>query len=82
METSLRNVPWGSSARDHRLASYKAALISVLLAQFDRHKGFADGMQVSFPPRFPGFSPQSPQRPLITRPGVGVDKGTRRSGNA
>lgn len=45
METSLRNVPWGSSARDHLLSNYKASLIAIMLAQFDRHKGFADGMQ-------------------------------------
>eukprot|EP00208_Stichococcus_sp_RCC1054_P005346 CAMPEP_0206142186 /NCGR_PEP_ID=MMETSP1473-20131121/15880_1 /ASSEMBLY_ACC=CAM_ASM_001109 /TAXON_ID=1461547 /ORGANISM="Stichococcus sp, Strain RCC1054" /LENGTH=1445 /DNA_ID=CAMNT_0053537075 /DNA_START=238 /DNA_END=4575 /DNA_ORIENTATION=- len=45
VETSLRNVPWGSSARDHLLSNYKASLIAIMLAQFDRHKGFADGMQ-------------------------------------
>lgn len=44
-EISLRQMPWGASAKDHLLASYKDALISIMLRQFDQSKGFKDGMQ-------------------------------------
>ena len=36
---------WGASARDHLLASYKAAMVAIMLRQFDKSKGFKDGMQ-------------------------------------
>lgn len=39
-------MPWGASAKDHLLASYKDAMISIMLRQFDQSKGFKDGMQV------------------------------------
>jgi hypothetical protein len=44
-EISLRQTSWSASARDHMLASYKEAMISIMLRQFDKSKGFKDGMQ-------------------------------------
>ena len=46
-ETSLRQVPFGASGRDHLLKAYRNSLMSVLLNQFDRSKRFQDGMQAS-----------------------------------
>lgn len=44
-ETSLWQVPFGASGRDHLLKSYRESLLSVMLNQFDRNKRFKDGMQ-------------------------------------
>jgi hypothetical protein len=44
-EISLRQMSWGASARDHLLASYKGAMVAIMLRQFDKSKGFKDGMQ-------------------------------------
>lgn len=44
-EISLRQTSWSASAHDHMLASYKDAIISIMLRQFDKSKGFKDGMQ-------------------------------------
>ncbi len=38
-------MPLRASASDHLLASYKEALIAIMLRQFDKSKGFKDGMQ-------------------------------------
>ena len=44
-EISLRQMSWGASARDRLLASYKGAMVAIMLRQFDKSKGFKDGMQ-------------------------------------
>jgi hypothetical protein len=44
-EISLRQTSWSASARDHMLVSYKEAMMDIMLRQFDKSKGFKEGMQ-------------------------------------